>query len=628
MFAALRNHFIPVLGMVLLVAGCNRGPKGPRNPGDEWLKDIDVRGNESFKEKKLVTGLALHRTQQRGLPPDPYLIQVDRERIRGEYLRNGYLGVDVRSRVERQGDATTVIYEVEEGERARTRVVITGLPDDPELPVSLVREVLPLQDGGPFNYEVYDEAKEQLKAVVENAGYAHVKLDATVIADRANEVAIVQLAYDAGPKSTFGEITVTGVDGRLRQAVEERLQFQPGQTYSLNAITSTQRALYGLSRFSTVRVQPEKVDGDPKVAVTVDVSEGARREIKLGGGFGMDPASFEIRGRAGYSITGWPYPMDTVSVDLRPAYAMLRDGSNYEPRIRALAKYTRQDLFWTYGKGEIEGGYNYIAYEAYTAYGPRASIGFSTPVFTDKLQLRVGWGITSEDFRNLHPLIDEATAMMIGLDETARSASYQQSLILDLRDNPIEPRLGAYAEVRVGEGTKYAGSEFDYLMLVPEVRGYVPVGPVTLASRVRAGGIFGDLSPTDRLFSGGASRHRGFSERKLAPSVVGIVDDDLRSIPYGGGALVEASIEARIPITEIKEMPLGGVVFLDGGDVREELDEIEVGNLHWAAGVGLRLHTIVGPVRADFGYRLNRKGAMEPDPNSSFAFHLSLGEAF
>ena len=75
-------------------------------------------------------------------------------------------------------------------------------------------------------------------------------------------------------------------------------------------------------------------------------------------------------------------------------------------------------------------------------------------------------------------------------------------------------------------------------------------------------------------------------------------------------------------------MPLGGVLFLDGADVTETAAELSPTHLHWAAGIGLRLHTIVGPVRADFGYRLNRTGGMEPDPSTNFAFHLSLGEAF
>lgn len=618
-----------MFALLILVVGCNSSGPGPRRPGEEWLKSIEVEGNKTLKDRSLVSGLALRRTQQRGRAPDPYLVQVDQDRIRGEYLRKGFLAVDVRSRVERKGEAVTVIYSIDEGIRARTKVEITGLPNDPELPVSKVREQLPLADNAPFDYEVYELAQENLKTVVENAGYAHVKLDSKIIADRANHTAIVQLAYTPGPKAKFGVVEVTGVHGDLRDAVENRLQFEPGQQYSLSAITATQRALYGLNRFSTVRVQPEKTDAaNPVVAVKVDVDQGTRHEVKLGGGFGIDPASYEVRGRAGYSIQGWPFTLDTVSVDLRPAYALLRDGSDYEPRIRALAKLERQDLLWTYSRGEVEGGFNYIAYEAYTSYGPRARLGFSTPLYGEKLSLRVGWGIQRYDFRNFHPLIDESLQMQIGLDHPERVGAYTQSLVLDLRDHPIETTFGLYAELRVAEGTKFAGSAYEYVQVVPELRGYVPVGQVVLAARARSGGIFGDIPPTERLFSGGASNQRGFSERKLAPSATGLVDGNLRSIPYGGGAMFETGLEARIPITKLKDMPLGAVAFLDGADVTETPDQLDVTNLHWAAGLGLRLLTMVGPVRADVGYRLNRTGPMEPDPSSKFAFHLSLGEAF
>lgn len=610
--------------LAMVAGGCARGPV--HKPGDEYLAGIHIEGNSALKDSTLTTGLALKRTQKRGRAPDPYLVDVDADRIKGEYVRMGYLDVDVKARVERKGDASTVIYTIVEGPRAKTKIKITGIQD--AALVEKIREKLPLEDGQPFDYEVYELAKQPLEGVVEDAGYAHVKFTPQVIADRATNTAIVSLAYDTGPKCTFGRVELVGVEGRLREAVEARFAFQPGQQYSTAAIAQTQRALYGLNRFSTVAVQPQKEGGGSVIAVKVAVSESAKHEIKLGGGVGLDPAAYEVRGRAGYSITAWPFTMDTFSVDLRPAYALLRDGSGFEPRVKALAQLERKDIFWTHSTGVIEGGYDYLAYEAYTSYGPRLQLGVRTPLGTDRLQLRVGWGIQQADFRNFHPLVDEGLQMAIGIDETERVAAYQQSLIIDLRDNLIEPRLGAYAEVRLAEGTKYAGSNYDYFQIVPELRGYVPLGRMVLAAKLRTGATFGDLAPTERFFSGGSTSQRGFSERKLAPSAIGEYDGSLRSIPYGGGALLETGLELRVPITTIKEMPFGAVGFVDGGDVTETVDELQPTNLHWAAGVGLRLLTIIGPVRFDVAYRLNRKGGMNPDPDSSFAFHLGVGEAF
>ncbi|MBC7977990.1 MAG: BamA/TamA family outer membrane protein [Myxococcales bacterium] len=617
-----------------LVGACAKGPV--HRAGTERLAKIDFEGNRRFSDSRLVTGLALNRTLKRGRAPDPYLIDLDADRIRGEYLRKGFLDVDVRSKIERNGDDSTVIYTVEEGIRAGTRIVVRGLPKD--LPVAKVLEQMPLKDGQPFDYEMYDEAKPLMLGVVQDAGYAHASLEATVVADRANHTAVIDLAYITGPKCEFGPIKVVGVTGELAEAVSNRITFKQGQVYSQSAITQTQRNLYGFGRFSTVRVQPDKT-GRAVVGVEVAVSESARREIKLGGGVGMDPSAYEVRGRAGYTIAGWPFPLDTVTLDFRPAYAFLRNrDGEYEPRIRALAKLERRDLFWTYTTGDIQAGYNYLTVEAYTTYGPLASVGFETPLFTDKLRARIGWTVQQISFTRPNDILSIEKQQEIGIDRDQRIATFQQSVVLDLRDHPIEPTLGAYAEVRLAEGTKYAGSQLDYIQVVPDVRGYVPLPwGVVLAMHGRFGGIFGDVPATERFFGGGSISQRGFSERKLSPSFTGPPlddqgqpkpDEDEKTVPYGGAALFDTSVEARIPITSIKKMPLGGVVFLDGGDVTEKVDDLDLNNLHWAVGLGIRLHTIVGPVRLDVGYRLNRTGGDNPDPDSRFAYHLTIGEAF
>lgn len=635
----------PILIVLALLGACAHGRT--HRPGDEWLAKVDFEGNQRMSDKKLLTGLALHRTLKRGRAPDPYVVQVDADRIRGEYLRKGYLDVDVRSRVERKGDQATVIYTVEEGVRATTRIVINGLP--PEVKPDTVLEQLPLKNGQPFDYEKYDLAKPTLLGAVQDAGYAHATMTTNVVADRANHVAVVELTYVIGPRCVFGPIKVTGVKGELAEAVQHRITFAQGQQYSQAAVTQTQRNLYGFGRFSTVRVQPDKT-GNPVVGVEVAVSESARHEVKLGGGFGLDPNAYEVRGRAGYTIAGWPWPLDTVSLDLRPAYALLRNTNDTEPRVRALAKLERKDLLWTFTTSDVQAGYNYLTVEAYTQYGPLASLGFETPVLTDKLRARVGWGIQQVNFSHPSDVLPIETQIQIGLRNPDRSiaserlGAFQQSVVLDLRDHPIEPRLGAYAEVRVAEGTKYAGSSLDYIEVVPDVRGYVPLylGGAILALHGRVGGIYGDVPLTERFFGGGATGQRGFSERKLSPSVVGpplmsnglpqLNDKDMpkgeQEVPYGGAGLIETSAEARIPITKVKDMPLGAVVFLDGGDVTERPADLDITNLHWAIGAGLRLQTIVGPVRLDFGYRLNRTGAGEPDPGSHFAYHLTIGEAF
>ena len=57
--------------------------------------------------------------------------------MKGQYLREGFFDVDVQARVERHGDAATVIFTIDEGRRATTRIEIKGLP--PEVTAQMVR---------------------------------------------------------------------------------------------------------------------------------------------------------------------------------------------------------------------------------------------------------------------------------------------------------------------------------------------------------------------------------------------------------------------------------------------------------------------------------------------------------
>lgn len=617
-----------LLTVLLLSSGCGRKPV--HRPGQEYLASIRIEGNESVSDKELRKGLALRRVQQQGAAPDPYLVVSDGERIRGEYIRRGFLEVDVRSRVERRGNATTVIYTVEEGPRAKTRTMITGIPEDePEL-VEKIRDALPLEDGEYFSYAPYDAAKEKLLAIVQNAGFAHAELNPHVIVDRTNHVAIIHLDYELGPKARFGEITISGVSGQVADAVRARVAFEAGEQYSAAALAETQRALYDMRRFSIVRVTPDHTRGEV-VDVKITLAYSARNDIALGGGVGTDTATYEIRGRTNYTRIGWPFPLTDFSADFRPAVARLRDGGGTEPRIRALAKLRRIDLVFPFVTGEVEGGYNFLVWEAYTSYGPIARLGVESPLITDALRLRAGWQLEYQSYREISPLVDPLLQVQLGLDRSQRIGQYTQALSLDLRDNPIEPTVGVFAELRVDEGTPFAGGSTEFYRVTPEVRGYAPL-PVpgtrlVVAARARVGRIWGEAPATELYFSGGASTHRGFGERRLAPTLVGEIDGDLREVPIGGIELVETNVELRSLVARIRNVGIGGVAFLDGGDVADR-GEIDLGNLHWAAGLGVRVYTAVGAVRADAAYRLNRTGPTEPEPGSRWAFHISIGEAF
>ena len=122
-----------------------------------------------------------------------------------------------------------------------------------------------------------------------------------------------------------------------------------------------------------------------------------------------------------------------------------------------------------------------------------------------------------------------------------------------------------------------------------------------LAVRARGGSIDslrpGLESPVPffkRYFLGGATNLRGWGRFDVSP-LSGL------GLPIGGQTTINFSTELRIPLVG----NLGGVVFLDGGNVWAIPWDFNLNDLRYDVGLGLRYNTPIGPFRVDFGYQLN-----------------------
>jgi translocation and assembly module TamA len=622
------------IAIAVVAGGCGARP-AKLTADQNGVGIITLNGVKQVDHSDIMDGLGIHRAKSRGLPFARYLVSLDRRRIEGFYLRHGFLSATVESEVKERGTLRDVTFTIVEGPRAKLAAIdVIGLP--PDVDPDILRRKIGLKDGEPFDYTHYDLVRPTLPQLVEAKGYARVKLTSLVIADRAKNVVTIRLTVDPGPKSVFGKVTISGVEqGDIKDAVEDRIGFKEGDPYSPRRINDTRDDISDLGRFSLVRVEPDKSGTGSVIPIAVRIGMRQAHELRLGGGIGYNPISYEIRGRGTYSVTGWPTIMTNTTAELRPALVRVLDEDSFEPRIEAIGTLEKLDLFRAKIVGSVEASFSYLALEAYTSYGPKLHLGVRSPLYRRIVSGSIGWRIQQLEFRDLDSALSADLITRLGLDSAERLGTFDQALIIDLRDNAISPTRGLYAEGRIEEGTKVAGSKFDYVRVVPDVRGYITGAGFTLAGRVTFGAVSGEIPVTERFYAGGAASQRGFGERRLSPmAVMTEPDGNVRRVPYGGGAMFGTSVEIRkqlMAFGETDDVTLGGVVFLDGADVTETWTEMDLGNLHWAIGAGVRLKYVV-PFRLDVGYRLNRHGPDDPDPATStwarMALQLSVGEAF
>ena len=167
------------------------------------------------------------------------------------------------------------------------------------------------------------------------------------------------------------------------------------------------------------------------------------------------------------------------------------------------------------------------------------------------------------------------------------------------------------------------------MKLLAQIYGFKPISRRTVwAQALRAGAAIpfgvskrdpastGDsvsgIPPSERFFAGGDTTVRGFPRDHLGPL-------DATGDPIGGEGLFLINEELRFPIYD----GLGGVIFLDAGNVYRTLDDFDVTDLRRVAGAGLRFATPIGPFRAEYGALLDRK---EGEARGQFFF--SIGQAF
>jgi translocation and assembly module TamA len=631
--------------IVSVAAGCACGgasSRGAAEPDDDdrVVRHVDIAGNQAIGDDTLTDGMAIH-------PPEGWIrksyadfdeiaLDEDIDRIETYYKRNGYFAarvadVDVR---DVGSDGVAITIEVEEGAPTRIRETrVNGLPERLVGDERLAEITSELGRDRVYDHEAYLAAKTRLLSWVQASGYVRAEIDGVVNVDRDRGEAKIDLQVKSGPLVRYGATRIKGLEDVPTEAVENRLYWKPGQIVDPADFRESRAQLYQLGFFRGVEIRlddPEDGDAVEIADVVVELSEMENREVRLGGGLAADNAHYEVRARAGYTMHHLLHPLSTFRVDLKPAYTILRgDTGSRGFGGEGTASFDKKDLFYRRVVGEVRGSYQQVELEAYSSRGPGGRLSVNRPFFTGALSVSIGWEIRYLTFLRIHPAIAEAVAEDIGLVDPYRVAFLDQSVAYDRRDNILDAHEGYYLELRLEESGPWSGSQYDYFKITGDARGYLPLTRrLVAAARLSAGDtLSGDLPITQRYFWGGASSHRGFGNRQLAP-VVTSDDPEIGSIQVGGETLASTSAELRYDVTELWERWLGVVAFVDAGDVTNEIGALDLANPHWATGLGLRYNTPVGPIRVDLGYRLNRTGPGEPEAGSRFAFHLSLGEAF
>ena len=602
-----------------------------KEEGTIVVRKLDFNGVNAVDQTQLKEALA---TRQSARLPwgrkrffDRSRFEADLQRIQAFYADRGYPDAKVASfdvTLNTNRDAVDLVVVISEGEPVKVAAVdFVGFDVIPPDHLDKLRGDIPLEVDKPRDRQLVLASHDLALNELRDHGFPYAKVSATEPDGPDPRSVKVLFTAEPGTLAHFGAVEISGNKTVGENVIRRELGYRPGDVYRRSVIQNTQRRLYGMALFQFVNIEPVNADEQSaEVATKVTVVEGKHQRVNFSVGYGS-----EEKGRvdAAYNHVNFFGAARTAGVHGR-----------YSSLDRGLRLELNQPYFFqprlSLG-GEAQQWYTFTpAYESVIT-GARATI-----VHRDSAKMSMSLSIASERSSSsiAAAVLDDPALrddlIALGLDPTTgKQEGILSSLGYDFQrstaDNLLNPHKGYQFALHMEEAGVLLPGTFNYYALAVDARYYQPIGEdVVIATRLQLGNIDAagasvtNVPFSKKYFLGGAAALRGWGRYEVSPL-------STSGLPLGGNSLLAYSAEARAKL----KGSLGGVLFLDAGNVWAGSAGFALSDLRYAIGPGLRYQTPVGPVRLDVGYQLNPIDGLRVNGSPQarrLRFHFSIGQAF
>ena len=554
------------------------------------VRSIDVVGNEYFG-KAAITKVMLTKTKRlfRKGVFDENLFNGDIEAIKNLYVYEGFIDVGVESDVQYDSSniQVDITIRITEGKQYFVRdIVFRGISIYASDSLS---QKLKMEPGAIFDPRQMTADNYIIRYLYDDLGYADVQVESDYRVDETK--VFVTHTIEEGEKQYVGGIEIVGLRNTDTSVVLRELDLSYGSVFRYARILESQRELYKLGVFRAIRTEVNDSEKPDHKDIRFLLTERELMTINWRVGYGTRDQFRTLVGLTHNNIIGQAWQ---GKLEGKLSFA--------EQRASASMTVPRSILFGSkFGIGIYFKRLNEIGYVTQSFGGDIVSwYELGANEFSAKYRVE-----------NIRTYFEESDSTERGLLH-----GFIVGWLRDQRDDPFNTTRGSYLGANLEMSGVVLPSDVDYVRPTLQLRFFRPFMGVILAAAFRTGMVEA-VAPTvsipvyRRFYCGGTSSVRGYPERGIGP-----VDEN--DNPLGGRFLCEISGEVRFPIYKI----LGGVAFVDGGNIWQEMEEIDT-KLRWGVGGGLRLQTFLGSVRLDYGFKLGRQ-----EEESLGVLHFAIGEAF
>ncbi len=587
--------------------------EGPR----VLVEDVLITGNRAFTARELRRLMATRPTGRlRTRLFRQEVLDQDVDALAEHYAAAGYLAASVRPVVTRTEDGGRAVIRLNINEGGRTLTGDITIAGNAVLADRVLRDAVRLRSGEPFSERTVEEDRYRILSLYAAKGhlYARVEVERTTPAQPpAGGGAYVDIRFriEEDRPVAIGTVILRGnVDTRDAVILRE-LEPRTGEPYQYEAILKSQQRIYRYGYFNLAKFEPVRPHEREYVKdMLFTVEERAAGAVELGVGYGdLD----RLRGFVEVSHRNLWGSAHFASLRFEGSDILYRTAFTYrQPWFLGFRNLdSRLLLAWSDAE-RINQDTREVYYET-----EKTTASYGIERTWNGLKSSLTYQFENVENYNVRP------AAVLSPEDSGRVliSSLSPAVAWDLRDDPFNPRRGSVHGLTVKEALGSLGSEAEFTKATVQTTWFVPAAAsAVLALSGRAGMAWphretGEVPIHERFYLGGSTTIRGFTQDSIGPVRA---DASGSLVPTGGASMLQLNAEVRF-------MAPGGsgvVVFADAGNVWPD-QRLRTDDLRASYGAGLRYHTPVGPLRIDYGQKINRRTGESPGE-----LHFNIGHAF
>jgi len=497
---------------------------------------------------------------------------------------------DVQVRLEPFRDGYKVVFTVVENLPIR-EINIQG---NTAVSVEEMREVMILREGQVFCHKILKNDLDRIAQLYKDKGFLLANVQEINFDDQGR----LSITLSEG---VIEEVLITGNEKTKEKVIRREIKVEPGDIFDFNLVKESLQNIYNLGFFEDVTMKLAPGSKSNLVILTIEVVEKSTGVLGGGIGYGFGEGLFGYLSIAETNLFGGGQSLK-AEIEVGAGKTTTYRLSFNEPWLADTPTFLGLSVYNSiYDKKEVVEGID-SEYEEHLK-GAKLTLGrrFENGV-------RVGADLETKDVAYELVSGNLPTDISEGLSNTI-----SPFMVYDTRDDVFNPTEGWYLTFSTQFSGGALGGEYDYQKYDLALRTYIAtdifeekeeestlthtINEGVLALRAMGGYSASPLPSFDRYEIGGVATIRGYDYKE-----------------FSGDKMLVLNAEYRFPLAENFQ----GAIFTDWGNAWDYGESINIADLKYGIGAGVRFDTPLGAIRIDYGVGEDREGQ----------FYFSIGQIF